>query len=224
MIGASLACARLRGRRGSATIEFALIAPVMITIMFGTLELTNVFRAQMKVNTATGLLASFVASNSSVTAPSGTLTDLCAGAALNLGPFPQNTFSADIVSITNDHPSNRVIGSTDATTVQTYLDWENTSACPARAANAMLLTGAYSQANSPLSLLTRSGAPATGPGDLAYSYSAIVVTTSYTYNNVLTRALGPSITLTGVAVVRPRSNVTINCTNVSGSQACPSLQ
>lgn len=215
---------RLTNRRGIATIEFALIAPVMVTVIFGTIELSNVFRIQAKVNTATGLLASFVAGGPSATAPSGSLADQCTGALLNLAPFPSAGFSADIASITNDHPSNRVAGSTDATTIQTYLDWENISSCPTRSASTMALAGAYALANSPQSMLTRNAAPASTPSDLAYSYSAIIVTTSYRYSNILTFVLGQTITLNGVAVVRPRSNATVACTNVPGGTACPSLQ
>ena len=61
---------------------------------------------------------------------------MCGGAKLNLLPFNSNIFTANIVSITNDLPLNRVNGSTDKTTVTTYLDWENKSECGKDASNA----------------------------------------------------------------------------------------
>ena len=214
----------MMNRKGVTTIEFALIAPVIIIILFCAIEFTNVFRAQAKVNAATGVLAMLIAAQATVTAPSGSLANLCTGAAFNLAPYPRAAISADIASITNDHPSNRVSGSSDATTVNTYLDWENISSCSANAPSAMSLSGAFTLANSPSSLLTRSGAPAASNANLAYSYSVIVVQTRYQYSNVLSFLLGRTVTLSGTAIARPRSNVTVQCTNVAGNAACPALQ
>lgn len=209
-------------RRGVATVEFAVIAPVMILIVLGTIEMCNVFRVQAKVNTLAGQLATLVATEASVTAPAGSLADVCKGAMFNLSPYASSSATADIVSISNDHPAGRVSGSTDSTTVQTYLDWENISSC-ATSASAMGLSGAAGLANSPASLLTKSGMTPGSNADLAYTYSAIVVQVTYRYQNVVGFFLGNLITLSATAVARPRSNVTIPCVNSSGA-SCPSLQ
>ena len=111
-------------------IEFALIAPVMVTLLCATIELGNAFRVQAKVNTVAGQLAELIARQQAVTAPKGNLADLCARAAMNLLPYASGNFAADIVSSTDDHPSNRVAGSTDSTSVGPYLDWENITSCP----------------------------------------------------------------------------------------------
>ena len=212
-------------RAGLAAVEFALVAPVMVTLMFGAIELGNAFRIQTKVHTAAGQLAELVAGQQAVTAPSGNLADMCTGAAMNLLPYATASFTADIVSGTNDHPSNRNPNSTDSTTVSPYLDWENVSSCPSRDASPMGAYGAYLLANaSPASMLTTSGAPGYSSADYGMGYSVIVVQATYTYANVLPLFLGRSITFSAVAVARPRQNSTIQCTNTAGTTACPSLQ
>lgn len=208
-------------RRGVAAVEFAIVAPVMVTLLFGAIELGNAFRIQTKVNTATGQLAELIAGQQAVTAPAGNLKDMCTGAAMNLLPYPTGSFSADIVSGTNDHPSNRTPGSTDSTTVLPYPDWENTSSCPTTDASPMGQYGAYALANTPSSMLTLSGAP---DNNFGMGYSVIVVQATYTYANVLPLFLGRSITFSAVAVARPRQNSTIKCTNTAGTTACPALQ
>ena len=208
-------------RAGVAAVEFALVAPVMITLIFGTIELGNAFRIQTKVNTVTGQLAELVAGQQAVTAPSGNLADMCTGVAMNLLPFPTASFTADIVAGTNDHPSNRVANSTDSTTVQPYLDWENVSSCPTTDSTAMGQYGAYALASSPSSMLTVSG---DSSGSFGMGYSVIVVQTTYTYANILPLFLGRTITFSANAVARPRQNSTIKCTNTAGTTACPALQ
>ena len=206
-------------------LEFALIAPVMVTLVCGVIELGNAFRVQAKVNTAAGQLAELVAGQQAVTAPNGNLADMCAGAAMNLLPYDSGQFAADIVSGTDDHPSNRVAGSTDSTSVGPYLDWENISACTTTSPTTMGASGGYVLASSPASMLTKSGAAYSY--DYVQGYSVIVVQATFTYQNVLPLLLGRTLTFTAVAVHRPRQNSTIFCTDPTSNPAgaaCPSLQ
>ena len=209
---------------GIAALEFAIVGSALLGLILGTIEVSNAIRVQAKLEVTAGQLAEFVAGQSSVTAPSGTLKDLCNGAAMNLLPFPAGTLSANIVSLTNDHPSNRVTNSKDSTTVNTYLDWENISSCATAASRSLALAGAFPLANAPLSLLTKSGTSATSSSDttnLKYGYSAVVVQAQYNYANLITFFLGQTITLSAVAVARPRSNTTIQCTNTDLKTSCP---
>ena len=244
----SVFCGIWHDRSGVAGLEFAIVGSALLTLILGTVEVSNAIRLQAKLNVAAGQLAEYVAGQSSViagqsaTAPAGTLTDLCNGAAMNLAPYPVGALSADIVSLTNDHPSNRETmqvttcnsrgrncqtstqPSTDSTTVKTYLDWENTSSCATTASSALALAGAFPLANNPLSLLTKSGTPATDSNDttnLKYGFSAVVVKAQYNYTNVLTFFLGQTINFTAVAAARPRSNTTIQCTNTDLITPCP---
>ena len=216
--------ALLADRAGVAALEFALVAPFMVALLFGTVELGNAFRIQAKVNTAAGQLAELVAGQQGVTAPGGSLADMCTGAALNLLPYASSRFAADIASGTNDHPSNRVAGSTDSTTVGPYLDWETISSCPTKSPTTMGSNGAYALADSPSSLLTKTGLPPTSYSDYGMGYSVIVVQASYVYTNILPLFLGKALTFSAVAVARPRQNSTIQCTNAAGTTACPALQ
>lgn len=212
-----------RDQSGVVALEFALVAPVLIIFIMGTVEISNVIRLQAKLNVTVGQLAELIAGQPSVTAPSGTLADICTGAAMNLVPYPVGALSADIVSISNDHPGNRVGSTPDFTGVHTYLDWENTLSCATKASSTLTLPGAFALANTPISLLTKSSVPATntdGP-NLQYGYSVIVVEAQYSYTNVLTFFLGKTINFSAVAVARPRANVTIQCTNIGGSASCP---
>lgn len=228
-----------RDRSGVAALEFAIVGSSLMTLILGTVEVSNAIRLQAKLEVTAGQLAEFVAGQSSVTAPNGTLADLCTGAAMNLAPYPASTLSANIVSLTNDHPSNRetvrvlslcgyrlcytTAPSPDKTTTHTYLDWENVASCATTASSALALDGAFPLANNPRSLLTKSGAPADTASDttnLKYGYTAVVVSVQYSYANVITFFLGSTINLSAYAVARPRANATIRCTTTGGTP-CP---
>ncbi len=215
-------------RAGTMAVEFALIAPVMVTLLCGTIEFGNALRVQAKVNTAAGQLAELVAGQQAVTAPGGNLADMCAGAAMNLLPYDSNNFAANIVSLSDDFPKNRGDGS-NLKKVDYYLDWENISSCPAQlttpprvTSTALGKAGAYKLASSPASMLTKSGADSST--DYVQGYSVIVVQATYVYQNVLPLFLGSKpLTFTAVAVHRPRQNSTIFCTkpNSNPVAACP---
>ncbi len=218
----SLCASAWRDRSGVAALEFAAVAPTMLLFIMGTVEISNAIRLQAKLNVAVGQIAEMVAGQSSVTAPSGTLADICTGAAMNIIPYPRGALSANIASVSNDHPSNRVAKSTDSTTVNTYLDWENTSSCATTMPGTLALSGAFDLANKPFSLLTQSGVTATGTSDtnLQYGYSAIVVRVQYSYANVLPFFLSRTISFSASAVARSRTSVTIPCTNAAASKPC----
>lgn len=216
---------RLRtDRRAIAAVELALLAPVLVTMLFGTYELIFAFRLQARLNTAVGTLAELVANAGSVVAPSGSLADMCTGAGLNLLPFTPAKMSASVASLTNDHPSNRVAGSTDALTVNTYVDWENHTSCTI-AASPMGSTTAFSLADTPRSLLTKTGASAgtATSGGLQYGYSAIIVTVSYQYTNLRPFLLGNTLTLQATSAVKPRGYETVTCFDAM-LKKCPASQ
>ena len=219
----------IKDRRGVAALEFMFLSPVLIFLMCGTFELTYAFRMQAKLNTVAGTLAELVAGAGAVTAPGGTLKDMCSGAKLNLLPFSSNIFTANVISITNDLPANRVTGSTDKTTVTTYLDWENKSECGKDASNAtpatMGLSGAKDKADSGRSLLTKSGDPSSSGAALMLGYSVIVVRVQYQYSNLRTRAFSAAgFPLTAVAAVKPRTFAATPCTDPGTGVACPAVQ
>jgi hypothetical protein len=205
-------------RAGTAALEFALIAPVMVLMVFGTIELTQVFRIQSKLNVAAGQLAEMIAGQSTVTTgssdgPGGTLGDMCTAASYNLLPFPTTTLSAYIESTTVIQPFG----------IQTAQDWATDRSCPSA-----VPIGSFSEtitltniADTPRSLFTLDGTPKSSGGTLVKGYSAISLQLTYVYKNILPYFLGPSLTFTASAAARPRSNHTISCTYQSGSTSAP---
>lgn len=204
-----------------AAIEFALIAPLMTTCLLGTIELTNIMRVQAKVNVVAGQLAEFVAGQPAVIigpSPGGaytaqSLSDMCAGAAMNMLPYNTAAVQASIGSVT--------VGTSFAL-LHPITDWTTDVSCGATNYHAGQ-TLLYTLANSPRSLFTQDGTPFSSGGTAVNGYSAISVQVRYQYANILPNILGRSITLVAVAVARPRSNAAITCTigAGSGASACP---
>ena len=98
------------GRRGIAAVEFALVAPMLLVLFIGTIEVLTLYRAEAKLNAMTMNVAQMVGiteavklSTSSYTGTSATITslnDICQGAILALSPFPATGVKIYIASVT----------------------------------------------------------------------------------------------------------------------------
>ena len=204
------------GRDGVAALEFALIAPVIVTMVLGTLEIDDALRIQAKLNFAAGQLAQMIAASSSITTgssdgPGGTLGDLCTAASYNLLPYPTSPLSAWIESTTV---------STNASTGQ---NWAEDSACPTlnkygSFTETITLTGL---ADKPRSMFTADGTPSGQGGTEVAGYTAISLVLLYSYTNPVHFLLGKTIFFTAVGVARPRSGVAPTCIYPSGSGTAP---
>ena len=204
------------GRKGMAALEFALIAPVILTMVLGTLEISDALRIQAKLNFAAGQLAQMIAASSSITTgssdgPGGTLGDLCTAASYNLLPYPATTLYA------------RIESSTVSTNASTGQDWAEDSACPT-----VKKSGSFTEtialtaiANSPRSMFTADGTPPSQGGTEITGYTAISLELFYTYTNPVHFLLGKTMAFTAVGVARPRSGVAPICTYPSGSGTAP---
>jgi Flp pilus assembly protein TadG len=179
------------GTSGTAAVEFALVAPLLIMMLFGVTEETAVLRAQMKVSHAAGVLATMIAAQTSTVTPgtAGTLGNLCYGAKLTLTPLGTAPFAAAIASVTT---------SASGSSTSTAMDWESDTSCPT-AAKAIGATAAVG--------IATSARLVPNAGD-----SMIIVQASYTYTATTHFVLAPSYTLTQSAYARPRTNNTIGCT------------
>ncbi len=97
-----------RARAGAASVEFALLAPIILTMFIGTYEVTNLIRARMRFDTTAPTLASLV-SQQSPTASGGTMTaDFCTGVAYTLAPYSTSGLTAEVQSVTNTSGTNAV--------------------------------------------------------------------------------------------------------------------
>jgi Flp pilus assembly protein TadG len=88
---------RIAGDRGTAAVEFALVAPLMIAIYLGVVELTGLLLVDRKVIAATETAADLV-SQESVISPTE-VDDVIAAAQRIFDPYPTATLTVNIASI-----------------------------------------------------------------------------------------------------------------------------
>lgn len=185
----------LSNQRGMAALEFALLLPIMIMLIFGTYELSQYVRAQQKVDIAAQAIVDMVAQQAAgVTGgTSGSLGNFCQAGLLMMTPFATTTgnssFKVAIASVTNYSSSGPA------------LDWESDAACPSTAA--ALGSTAITLATSPTNLIPTAGAP----GD-----SVILVTVTYVYSSPVQYFFPGLFTMTHTSFARPRNNSVVTCT------------
>ena len=172
-------------RRGVAALEFAIVAPVLLSMSYGLVESVRYIRTRSLFEQATASLSEMVAAKLGVTAGAGgVLVDTCNGVLYTLTSYAGG-LAASIVSVTN----------TNGTVAR---DWENDAACPSTG-------GAIGAANA-VSLAT---AMVPNAGD-----SVIMVQASFNYVPLLTgiEAVFPATTFHQTTFTRPRYGQVL-CTN-----------
>lgn len=95
--------------RGVAAVEFALIAPIMVTLYLGGVELTRVLGADRKVSLASRVAADLVARESGAVSDAK-LTTVCKGTLAMLAPLPTGTLNITISSVLTDDKGKSTIG------------------------------------------------------------------------------------------------------------------
>lgn len=86
-----------RGQQGSAAVEFALIAPMMIALFCAIIELTGLLMVERKIISASQTVADLVTQETSVT--SQDLDDIVQAGRLIFDPYPTLTLTFNIASI-----------------------------------------------------------------------------------------------------------------------------
>jgi len=89
----------IRGTRGMAAVEFALLAPVLATLLMGTIELCNALECRQKVSSETSSIADLVAQASSVSAAD--LNNIFNAGNSILYPFGPGNVTVVVSSIVN---------------------------------------------------------------------------------------------------------------------------
>jgi Flp pilus assembly protein TadG len=125
------------GRRGIAAVEFALVAPILLVLFIGTIEVFTLYRTEAKLNTLAFNVAQMVAVEPASVVASGTvqtsLNDICAGAVMGLAPFPSTLLTIDVASVTLEQGPNG-LPATNTSTSKAYNssnmfdEWEADSA------------------------------------------------------------------------------------------------
>ncbi|HVZ69602.1 MAG TPA: TadE/TadG family type IV pilus assembly protein [Rhizomicrobium sp.] len=85
---------------GMAAVEFALIAPVMVALFFGLVEVCNALSAHQKVTSVASTAADLTAQATTVS--TSDLNDIFAASSAIMSPFSLNNISIVVTSIAGD--------------------------------------------------------------------------------------------------------------------------
>lgn len=175
--------------RGVVAMEFALVLPLMIPLLFVGYEIAQYVRATMQLQSATAAMADLIAQQSAGVSAGGwsSLGNFCSAGQMMMTPFPPDSLAVAMASVSN-------AGGT------AQLDWEDDNECWVSAAP--LGNTAITLATTPKNLIPNAGTP----GD-----SVIVVQATYQYQSLLKYLLPIPITITQTAFARPRGNAPIPC-------------
>ncbi len=212
-------------QRAVAAMEFALVLPVLLILLFGTAETLRIVRAKMLLNAGVAAAAAVISTQAgAVTSPGcetgsytctpGNLQDICQGALHMMQSLETSTFKLSIAAVTNADTTNPK-SDPGSVNVVPLIQWEVYTACPNRGA-AFPLIGA--------------GAPATLTTPLIpYDNNvAVVVQGTFLYQPAFVYGVsglfGPttsgSVTLTSTSLVEPRSGA-LPCIVAATQLTCP---
>jgi Flp pilus assembly protein TadG len=97
-----------KSKGGLAAVEFGLIAPVMGTLLVGTVEVCNALQCKQKVTSIASSVADLVAQEKSVT--STDMTNIFAAANQLIYPFSSSNSGIVVSSILSDGNGNGTVG------------------------------------------------------------------------------------------------------------------
>ena len=101
----------LANRQGIAATEFALILPVQLALLFGTVELANILIADRKVTYVASAVADLVAQTAEIT--DADIADVFFAAESMLQPFDTENISVVVASVEADGDGNTSVGWSD---------------------------------------------------------------------------------------------------------------
>lgn len=102
-----------RDERGSVLVETALVVPLLLLLILGCVETSEILRVDMKLRQAAQTLANLVAAQNSVNAAA--IVNFCTGAQLVMTPFAASPLAGAIVEVAN------------SATGSVAVAWQNTS-------------------------------------------------------------------------------------------------
>jgi Flp pilus assembly protein TadG len=149
-----------RDRSGAAAIEFAILAPVAMLLLFGTYEFTNALVAYMKLTAAVDTVGDLVAQQTGVT--DATIDDFYTAEQLVMEPLSASGLGLAVASVTFNSSGTPVLawqktrgGAVPMTDVVTV------SAGLGNAGDSVILAQATYTYNSPIKYLLSKGIPMT---------------------------------------------------------------
>ena len=97
-----------RNRRGAAAVEFALLAPILITVYFGLVETCEAVLAERKADHVASAIGDLVAQSSGAVSTSD-LTDIFAIGNTIMSPFATSTLQMRVTSLTPNGAGNPAV-------------------------------------------------------------------------------------------------------------------
>lgn len=102
----------LKDRKGLAAVEFALIAPVMILMFYGAVELSSAVDCNARVSRAVSTVADLVAQETMISSSDASNVFLAAGAILV--PYPSSGAKIVVSSLVNDATKGIIVSWSEA--------------------------------------------------------------------------------------------------------------
>lgn len=182
----------LKARDGLAAIEFAFIAPLLVTLLLGTVEVSNALEAHQKVTSLASSAADLVAQTTSVSTDD--VKNVFNAVTAIMYPF-EGTTSIVISSVASD-------GNGGGTVLWSL------------AQNATPLTKGTKVALSQAIMLTCTSTPtASCKNCAAGACTVIMATTGYAYTSPVGKFLVSTINMTDSFFARPRKSTSVTCTD-----------
>jgi Flp pilus assembly protein TadG len=127
-------------QRGISSVEFALLLPLMLTMYFGTLEVTDAISADRQVTLVASTVANIASQYTQVS--NGDVSNILGAASQVLAPFPASNATVTLTSVLIDQSGNATVD-WSATLHGTARSGNVTSSIPAalRVANTSVLWG-----------------------------------------------------------------------------------
>ncbi len=171
-------------KRGVAAVEFGLIAPVMATMLVGSIEVCNALQCKQKVTSIASTVSDLVAQTKSVSAAD--MSNIFAAANALVYPFSSTNSGIVVSSIVSDGAGNGTVG------------WSKSQNATA------LSTGAA--VTVPTGLMT---ATACAKG----ACSVILTQVTYAYSSPLGKVFTGTNTMSDYFYARPRKSALVTYTN-----------
>ena len=168
-----------RAKDGLAAVEFAFILPVLITMFFGTVEMSNALGARADVTAIASTAADLVAQQSNVT--NADMTNVMSALNSILYPYPTSTATIVISSVVVDNSGNGKVA------------WSDAQNGTARTVGSTIPTTIL-----PAGLLTA------GSGQ-----GIIMAEITYNYSSTSTQVMKLPISMSNVFFAKPRKSLTV---------------
>jgi Flp pilus assembly protein TadG len=172
-----------KSEKGLAAIEFAFFAPLLGTLLVGTIDVCNALECKQKVTSMASSVADLVAQTSSVSASD--LSNIFAAGNALIYPFPTTSSKIVVSSIVSDGAGNGTVA------------WSHASSGSGLTANSTFAV--------PTGLMSASSCAKN-------ACSVIYTTVTYNYTSPLGKFFIGAVTMNDYFYARPRESTTVSYT------------